>query len=217
MEHFVITIEDNEKSVKAAQRCIDSAAKFGMEVKMWPAVTPAKNDIDRLMAGRKINDKPFFNSMYSREDNARAAFLSHHSLWTYAAETKQEITIFEHDAVVVDPIPNMVYAGLISLGHPSYGNFRRPTMLGTNQLTSKPYLPGAHAYRIKPKAAMLLIQEARLEARPTDMFINVKRFPFVEEYYPWPVQCKDSFTTIQKTYGCIMKHGYNDDYVIEEV
>jgi hypothetical protein len=39
-------------------------------------------------------------------------------------------------------------------------------------------------------------------------------FPWLEEYYPWPVEVKDSFTTIQKTEGCLAKHGYNETYEI---
>jgi hypothetical protein len=39
----------------------------------------------------------------------------------------------------------------------------------------------------------------------------------LEEYYPWPVEVRESFSTIQKTQGCLAKHMYNKDYVIEEV
>lgn len=217
MEHYVITIESNEKSVKAADRCIKSGHQYGLKISKWAATTPKNTNIVEAMTDNKINDRLFNDSLYSREDNARAAFLSHFSLWKYCVETRQEITVFEHDAVIVAPIPNMMYNGFISLGKPSYGFYKTPPILGVNKLTSKQYLPGAHAYRLKPKAAQLLIDEARMEATPTDMFINIKRFPFIQEYYPWPVECRDSFTTIQKDYGCVMKHGYNENYKIEEV
>ena len=44
------------------------------------------------------------------------------------------------------------------------------------------------------------------EAEPADVFINKKRFPWMTEYYPWPVVCDDSFSTIQNQAGCVAKH-----------
>ena len=34
------------------------------------------------------------------------------------------------------------------------------------------------------------------------------------EYYPWPVEARDSFTTIQKKEGCYAKHNYGETYDI---
>ena len=45
MKAYVITIEDREPSVKAAEKCIESAAKFGIKVEKWPAITPRNTDI----------------------------------------------------------------------------------------------------------------------------------------------------------------------------
>jgi hypothetical protein len=33
-------------------------------------------------------------------------------------------------------------------------------------------------------------------------------FPWLEEYYPWPVVVDDSFSTIQNQQGCLAKHNY---------
>ena len=43
MRAFVITIEDNERSVKYAQRCIESGKKHGLEIKQFNAFTPKDN------------------------------------------------------------------------------------------------------------------------------------------------------------------------------
>lgn len=215
MRNFVITIQNNEKSEAAAERCVTSGNHHGIEIEYYDAFTP--KDCHQYIAEEKINDKLFNNSQYSREDNARAAFCSHFSIWQYCADTNQEVTIFEHDAVIVAPIPEFNYNGCISLGKPSYGKFNVPPSLGTNRLISKKYFPGAHAYRLRPNAAKVLVDRARLEAQPTDIFLNIETFPFLEEYYPWPVEVRESFSTIQKTQGCLAKHMYNKDYVIEEV
>lgn len=215
MKNFVITIRDNDRSVNAATKCIDSAAKFGLEVDYYEAFVPSESK--EFIKEQKINDQLFNNSPFSRVDNAKAAFCSHFSIWQMVSETGEEATIFEHDAIVVDNIPEMHYDGCISLGKPSYGKWVTPRSLGTNPLTSKKYFPGAHAYRINPKGARQLIERARLEAGPTDIFLNLDSFPFLQEYYPWPVEVRESFSTIQKVEGCVAKHMYNKDYIIEEV
>jgi len=215
MKNFVITISQNEKSVEAASKCIKSAAKYNLEVDYYDAFVPeeAKDFINE----QKINDNLFNNDKFSREDNARAAFCSHFSIWQFSAESNEEVTIFEHDAIVVDYIPNIGYNGCISFGKPSYGRFIQPPTLGRQPLISKKYFPGAHAYRLNPAGAKALIEEARLQARPTDLFLNIASFPFLEEYYPWPVEVRETFSTIQKKEGCIAKHMYNESYVLEDV
>ena len=50
---------------------------------------------------------------------------------------------------------------------------------------------------------------ARGTARPTDIYLNINQFPWLEEYYPWPVEAKDTFSTIQHEGGCSAKHGYD--------
>jgi GR25 family glycosyltransferase involved in LPS biosynthesis len=215
MKNFVIAIRENDKSLEAASKCIASAGQYGLEVDFYEAYTPA--ECRQFISEQKINDRLFNNDKFSREDNARAAFCSHFSIWQFAAECKEEVTIFEHDAVVVDNIPEMSYNGCISLGKPSYGKFITPSSIGPNKLVSKQYFPGAHAYRLKPSAAQILIDNARLEARPTDLFLNINTFPFLQEYYPWPVEVSETFSTVQKTEGCLAKHMYNKDYVLEDI
>ena len=214
MKYYVITIMDNNKSFKAAQRCIKSGySTGGLEIAHWEATTPADN-LDEFIKSEKINISAM-NEVYSRTSNCIAAFISHYKLWKLCAESKEEITIFEHDAVCVNNIPShIIYNGVISLGKPSYGKYKTPSVFGINPLTSKPYFPGAHAYRIKPNAAKMLVQQAKFEARPTDVFLNLNSFAFLQEFYPWPVEARDSFTTIQSEAGCRAKHNFNQNYEI---
>lgn len=213
MKHFVITILDNPQSVKIADRCIASGAKNNLAIRQWMATTP-----DEHLA-KKLDDAHIkqagFEEKYSRLENCMAAFHSHYSLWQHCVQIDEEITIFEHDAVVVDNIPNnLTYMGVVNLGKPSYGKWSSPKSLGMNPLTSKRYFPGAHAYRVNPVGARTLITQARVNARPTDVFLNLDVFPYLQEYFPWPVEARDTFTTIQKTEGCLAKHGYNENYKI---
>lgn len=214
MKSFVITIKDLPKSVEYAQRCIDSMPDYN--VQMFDAITPKDDPIS--MAEERGIPVERFKEVYSNFENCISAFLSHYSLWEKCIEDNTEYQIFEHDAVRVGNLPRFIdYIGCISLGAPSYGNYKTPSMLGVNKLTSKKYFPGAHAYRLKPQGAKALTTVAKDIASPTDVFLNLDTFPWLEEYYPWPVVAKDNFTTIQNTNGCHAKHNYGTNYEIIRV
>lgn len=209
---FVIAIGPNPQSMAAANRCIKSAAKFGIEVNKFQAITPGSKQYTENL---NWLNQDGFNEVYSRKDRCMAAFLSHHELWKWSVVMNQEIIILEHDAVFMAPIPDVInHNGVISLGQPSYGKFNTPLFIGVNMLTSKPYFPGAHAYIVNPKGANELLQEAEKRPKPTDIFLNSHTFPWLQEYYPWPVKADDSFTTIQTTRGCLAKHNYGEAYKI---
>ena len=104
-----------------------------------------------------------------------------------------------------------------NLGQPSYGAYRTPDTLGINRLTSKAYFPGAHAYLVNPEGARLLISLAKVHACPTDLYLNLKVFDWLTEYYPWVAEARDTFSTIQNFVGCKAKHGYNSDYTLSDV
>lgn len=209
MKSFVITIKSLEQSVKVAQRCIDSMPEY--DVQMFSAVTPNDNPTE-ILNSKGISSNGF-GEVYSYPDKCISAFLSHHSLWEQCVEDNEEYQIFEHDAIAVSDVPRYIsYKHCVSIGAPSYGKYKLPEMLGTSSLFSKPYFPGAHAYRLKPSGAKLLIERAKLDAAPTDVFLNLERFPWLQEYYPWPVEAKDTFSTIQKTQGCLAKHSYKEGY-----
>ena len=212
MKHYVITMSQTPQSVASAERCIKSGDKFGLKIEKWEATVP-----DELLSAFLLDvgiSEAGFRERYSRLENCMAAFHSHWSLWKHCTEINEEVTIFEHDATVVNSIPEMSHKGCISLGAPSYGRFNTPQKLGVNPLTSKKYFPGAHAYRVSPNGAQKLIDQAKVYARPTDVFLHVDTFPWLEEYFPWPVECRDTFTTIQNNTGCLAKHNYNDAYKI---
>ena len=213
MKNYVITIMDNEKSVEAAKRCILSGRAHGLEIEHFPASTPENTKIKKEYIERGIPEEGFVEK-YSRLENCMAAFLSHYRLWEIASKENIEVTVFEHDAYLLGPIPEVLfYYGCVNLGEPSYGKWLQPLYSGIGPLLSKPYFPGAHAYRLNKTGADLLIN-GRKNAKPTDVYLNKHLFPWLEEYHPWPVTCKDSFTTIQKEAGCLAKHNWNDDYEI---
>lgn len=207
MKSFVITITSLPLSVKVAERCISSADKFGLKTEIFEAVTP-HDDPRTMMEKLKINSSQFKLDTGSRLENVFATFLSHYKLWELCANGKETFTIFEHDAVVVDKIPMSPFKGCMNIGAPSYGKFVQPKQFGVQPLISKPYFPGAHAYMLNPAGARKMVEIGQLQAMHTDVFLQSATFPWLEEYYPWPVVAKDTFTTIQNKTGISAKHNY---------
>jgi GR25 family glycosyltransferase involved in LPS biosynthesis len=211
MKSYVITIMSMPESVEMAERCIASIpSSVDPAPYMFPAITPDDDPI--MIAGCEGLDLSFFDvdaQKYSRFERCVSAFLSHYSLWKQCAEGKEDFLIFEHDAVVNGNIPSWIpHKGCISIGKPSYGKYNTPAKLGVNPLTSKRYFPGAHAYIVSPKGARALVTFAKDNAAPTDVFLHLNNFPFLEEYYPWAAEARDTFSTIQNEGGCLAKHGY---------
>tara|TARA_B110000495_G_C22925976_1_gene541123 strand:- start:112 stop:768 length:657 start_codon:yes stop_codon:yes gene_type:complete len=217
MKAFVIAIQELQSSIRSANKCIMSASEYDVEVELFDAITP-NNDPYKMLIDKGISEKNF-EEVWSRTDRCISAFLSHHTLWERCAEDNEPFLIFEHDAIVEGNIPTDILdyenkAMLISFGSPSYGKFNTPPKFGLNKLISKQYLPGAHSYMINPKAAKIMIEQAKTDAGPTDVYLNNNRFDFLHEYYPYPVVVKDTFTTIQRKEGCMAKHAYNERYEI---
>ena len=215
MKAFVITIMNHQGSLETSWRCIESGCKYDLDIKRFEAITPKDEPLTFLE--QEGIPEAGFEEKWSRNLNCISAFCSHYSLWQKCIELDEEILIFEHDAVLTGPIPNVPYTFICSFGKPSYGSFKIPQTLGLNPLTSKRYFPGAHAYGIKPAGAKLLIDQAKIDAGPTDTFLHLDRFNFLQEYYPWPVEARDNFTTIQNESGCIAKHNYNENYEVSDV
>jgi len=212
MKAFVLTIKNLEESNQAADRCIKSASTFGYKVEKHYGYTPEDDPVNMLKElNIPINQ---FKEKYSYLEKCVAAFLGHRSLWKKSVDLQENVLVLEHDAVFTGPLPDNVIDStlydIVSFGTPSYGKWNTPSILGVGQLTSKQYFPGAHAYMVTPYGARQALKKAQTEAGPTDTFFNIKRFPYLKEYYPWPVMASDSFTTIQRREGCLAKHNWKD-------
>ena len=80
----VITIQDNERSMQTARRCIKTGAKVNVEVINWKATTP-EDDPEQIAEDKGIPTEGF-QEVYSRFERCLSAFLSHHSLWEHCVE-----------------------------------------------------------------------------------------------------------------------------------
>jgi len=194
------------ESVVAAQRCIVSCSKFGLSVEMFPAITPA-DDVHSMFRARGWPTDKFTNNRFSRTEPCMACFLSHMAALHQCAYSGESLCLLEHDAVMVRPLPRFPIVGgpiVCSLGKPSFGTFRTPSA-GIRPLTSKSFVPGAHAVYYRHNGAEAVLAKAK-ECEPTDVFLNLKRFSFIKELYPWPFVCEDEFSTVQGPEGIKGKH-----------
>jgi GR25 family glycosyltransferase involved in LPS biosynthesis len=212
MKAHVITIIHNSQSIEVAERCIASGKKHGLEIKMSRAIIP--NDEPLELLEREGIPPDAFDEKYSRNLNCISAFLSHYTLWKECARGNENYVIFEHDAVLTAPIPTQPFRYAMNIGAPSYGKWNTPKTLGINPLTTKKYFPGAHAYMVTPAGAKLLVENAPMYAKPTDVYLNLDTFPWLQEYYPFVAEAQDSFTTIQVEEGCRAKHNWKKGYDI---
>jgi|TARA_R110000851_G_scaffold117828_1_gene244815 GR25 family glycosyltransferase involved in LPS biosynthesis len=214
MKAHVITIQDMDESVEVAERCIQSAEKFGTKVEFFKATMP-KDDPGAIFKKERLSPR-YFSTKFSRRENVLSCFLSHYFSWWKCLKDNEATLILEHDAVFTAPIPRILQGidtyDIINFGKPSYGKYDIPKS-GLGPLVSKRYLPGAHAYMITPKAAEILITEARLKAEAADIFISRGRF-HIGEYFPWPVEVDDTFSTVQHEIGCRAKHNMGPDFKI---
>lgn len=204
MRAHIITIVSLPESVAAAERCRASCAAFGLTAEIFPAITPEQAESSFASAGWPVH--AFTHNPYSRPLPCMACFASHASLWSLCVYLGQPLIVMEHDAIMVRPLPDLTDTlCCVNLGKPSFGQWRQPKD-GLQPLTSAGHFKGAHAYAIGPAAAAVFLARAKTTAEPTDVFLNRYRFPFLQEYHPWPFECRDEVTTIQRELGCKAKH-----------
>ena len=110
---FVITLLDNEESVRQADRLIFSSSfyKNDFEIEKFEATTP-DNVVTEMKQFRLKWNYPWSQPVYDMQSglykspyetadpNKRiACFLSHYRLWLKCVELDEPIFVFEHDAL----------------------------------------------------------------------------------------------------------------------
>ncbi len=212
MKACIVTLFDLPASVDVSERAYQSALEHGLAPEKFPGVwrddAAAALDTEGLKQAK-------FDETWSNTAAAMGNFVAQYRIWK-EIEREGPAIIMEHDAVVVAPIPDLAGHGdIITLGKPSFGRLRSVPEPGFYPLfSSGDKIPGAHGYYLTPAGATALVSMAKRKgAIPVDKFISPQRFQ-IAEYFPWPIEAHDSFTTIQKTKGCLSKHNYGPGYKI---
>jgi hypothetical protein len=215
MKAYIITLTQVPESVHASHRALLSALNNGIDHVeqahgVWREEARAAADAEGLTIGE-------WDDKYSNADAVIGNFVAQYRLWKAISRGSEPAIIMEHDAVVVAPISRIPPEfGFVNLGKPSFGRVPAPREEGFYPLFSRAtHLPGAHGYYLTPAFADQLVSMARRRGvQPVDLFISPQRFAGIYEYYPWPIEAHDTFTTIQKPRGCVSKHNYGPEYKI---
>jgi GR25 family glycosyltransferase involved in LPS biosynthesis len=211
---------ENPNSEKAANNCLNSFLANGYSGEMINGVW-RDNHEEFLSESGIIFQK--FDPKFSKHEAVVACFGSHFKIWQ---KIERPTLILEHDAILSDP-ESMIffqnsfihlfneYPIVVNLGKPSFGKYLSKEKVGLYPSFSKngKYFAGAHGYLISPAAAKIISDHARnVGALPTDLFFDATVFPFLFEFWPWPISCVDNFSSIQNVAGSIAKHSYNQNY-----
>lgn len=115
MKAYIITLEDNEDSVRAARVCKASHKKFEntFEIEEVNATTAKLAEVSLKAAGLEWNypwsgsendfKSGLIKSAYTTADPRKriACFMSHYRLWHRCREQDEPILVLEHDAVFI--------------------------------------------------------------------------------------------------------------------
>lgn len=189
MKAFIITLEGNSYSNKVANRCIESAKKYNINVEKFPAVDRDTAEDCMKSFGLKwtwadnntrITYCPITKLRQHPYGNLKSKIgcsMSHFLLWKKCIKLNEPILILEHDAVFVSPLHPFDFKGICQINDPrgatSKGKWWSDYMIkrgtkGVHEKTwiRKPnerYIPdglaGNSAYVIKPWAAEELINK----------------------------------------------------------
>lgn len=205
MKIYINYLPKLDRSVGVAARCKESCERFGFTPTMWPAYTTLPPE---MKVHPSVEEDKF-----SRREPALANFYTNYTIWW---DVEQPSLILEHDAVMIAPPPDIEWPAITNVGKPSFGAYESKNKPGLYPLFSKVggYFPGAHGYIITKEGAEMLIEKAETDgAMPVDLFLHRDRFECYE-YFPWFIEARDSFTTIQKEEGCLAKHNWDEGYDI---
>lgn len=195
MKAFVITLVDNPSSVDLSSNCIESLKKYGYEANVFEAHCGTES-IDYLASNQVFpisNPSVPYYELYSKWTSVLGTigcFASHFNLWVKCVELNEPIIIMEHDSIMLREWTDPAWEDVLHLDWE--GTLRRRGMRNSfdyyepiikNSVFRMGFRPGeaigvvsmncTYAYAIKPKAAIGLIQDAKLNGWfASDRFIR---------------------------------------------
>lgn len=133
MKVYVITLKDDEYSNSVADRCIQSAAKFGLTVEKFYGVnreqakqfmndeglewTWANNDTEIMMCEKTgLRMHPYGSTDIRAKIGCS---MSHYVLWKKCVELDNSILILEHDSVFLRALPEIEFNGICQINDPN--------------------------------------------------------------------------------------------------
>jgi hypothetical protein len=220
---FVITLRGNAYSEACAQRCIASAARYGVEVVMYNAVDKdsAEGVLEREnlwwkwpMLEADVCPHTGLKRHVYRTGDKRARVgcaMSHYMLWKVCVDADEPIMILEHDAVFLRGLPELPEKfGAIMLNNPDgatpkgrwwkqqmdfrgAGVFPKTVIFEDGRPDG---LAGNSAYVISPRAALDCMDAYRaFGVWPNDATLCRQLVPGLMEVYPFVTEVRSAQST----------------------
>jgi GR25 family glycosyltransferase involved in LPS biosynthesis len=177
IKSFVIRKPNDEMSEKFADECIASAKQFGITVEKFNGVY---DNHDAILEEKDIRCYPKMKDA-KKTKGFKGCFLSHYLLWEKCIELDEPVMIFEHDALMIRPLPANIldlFTHHCILDHAIHLNNYEGIIAQNGPLTVKEYpqitneLPGyskinhthvrgSHATIITPLGAKTIIRSVK--------------------------------------------------------
>ncbi len=198
MKSFVIRLKGVEESETLANDCVASGAQHDLIIERFDGVYGLEA-ITETMA--RLGVRPFSQKMKKDRLGVKGCFLSHYSLWLKSIELNEPIIIFEHDGMLLRPLPSNIYDMfdeflMLDPYNKFTGDYGNQHLNQSSQAftvteysspesrkkygISSEYAMGLQAYIIKPKAAEKLVASIRETG-----------------FFPADMQCNKSILNIQ--------------------
>ena len=191
MKAYVIRLRDKEISETLADDCIESGKKVGLSIEKFDGVY-GQDNIEYFT--KFLNVRPWKSKFKKGRLGVKGCFLSHYSLWMKCIQINEPIIIFEHDAIVLQSLPDslenhfeefLLLDPFNKFGSSYYSNHqlasnKEQKIVEYYNLESRKkygidaeYAMGLQAYIIKPNAALKLKKSiAETGYFPADMQCN---------------------------------------------
>lgn len=201
MKAFVIYKEGDTFSNNLAEECIQSANLFNIEVIKYPGIY---KNIDELIDREGLFVNPLCEEKMI-SNGVKGCLLSHFSLWKLCIQLDEPIFVFEHDAVMCNPLPINVLDNFsdylnLDINRKKYRKDLKEYISVVDKKVNKTkvikmeiingpgfkfmnrnHITGAHGYIIKPAGATKIVAGIKKEGMiPADIAPNSR---YVEMFY----------------------------------
>lgn len=214
---FVIKLNGIDVSEKLAYECIKSGKEHNLIISPFNGIYGDKN-ISNCETMLEVFPR---GKIKKKRIGVRGCFLSHYSLWISCIKENKPYVIFEHDAIMLRPLPENILNTFdefllldpynkmkdsYASNHQNTGDYEIKEYFNPRELpkygVTHDYAMGLQGYIIKPKAAIKLIHDVKKNG-----------------YLPADIQCNKGVVNLQTVYPSIVSINskfYNNKTLMKE-
>lgn len=222
---FVIRKPGDAFSEKLSEECIASAKNFEIRVEKFDGVY---NNHDALLKEKNLFPFKKIKEEKLKKPGFKGCFLSHYLLWEKCVDLNQPLIIFEHDALMIRPLPNNIldlFTHHCILDHASFNDNYQDAIDKECELTVTNYPRiykdnfgvkdlnathkcGSHAHIVTPLGAKTIIESVKTHGyHAADVAVNQYYTTYIT-IEPLIARCHPFFCDKQnrKTYSHTMRN-----------